>query len=67
MIYDHLEQNNGKISKGIFGIEYNDTNKYQTSIYQTRRPNYNMVAMNSMESSGGIVGIPWKPTSYVQI
>ena len=53
MIYDNLEQNNGKISKGIFGIEYNDTN-----IYQTRRPNYNMVAMNSMESSGGIVGIP---------
>lgn len=32
MIYDHLEQNNGKISKGIFGIEYNDTNKNQTSI-----------------------------------
>ena len=33
MIYDNLEQqNNGKISKGIFGIEYNDTNKYQTSI-----------------------------------
>ena len=32
MIYDNLEQNNGKISTGIFGIEYNDTNKYQTSI-----------------------------------